>query len=98
VNVDKIELQMKVSSIYKVWGKSCAYCGIRLSIDGEKQRTVDHFIPKYHGGKDRWNNVVLSCVQCNKDKGHTMPEVYLSTDKYKEIKQRLDNVFKKSQR
>ena len=36
--------------------------------------TLDHVIPKSHGGKTNWLNVTTSCKQCNSDKGadHTV--------------------------
>lgn len=39
--------------------------------------TKDHWIPRSKGGtSDRWNAVRL-CEKCNKDKGDTLPEVWL---------------------
>jgi 5-methylcytosine-specific restriction endonuclease McrA len=36
--------------------------------------TLDHVIPRSHGGKTVWNNVCTSCKACNSDKGddHTI--------------------------
>ena len=43
---------------------TCAYCGIKA-----KKMTVDHVIPKAHGGKNTFENTVCSCKACNNKKG-----------------------------
>ena len=32
--------------------------------------TLDHVVPKSHGGKTAWTNVVTCCKTCNSDKGN----------------------------
>ncbi len=41
----------------------CQYCGSTTSL------TIDHIIPKSHGGEDTWDNLVTACVKCNNKKG-----------------------------
>ena len=53
-----------------VWirdNRKCFYCGKVLEYE---HATLDHVIPKYKGGKDKWNNLVISCQKCNNNKGH----------------------------
>jgi len=45
----------------------CQYCGINVSV---KIYTLDHVIPKVHGGTTCWTNVVTCCYACNQKKGH----------------------------
>jgi len=33
------------------------------------QLTLDHVVPRVHGGKTNWTNIVTACKQCNHDKG-----------------------------
>lgn len=40
---------------------SCAYCGKRAD-------TVDHVIPKKHGGTNSYENCVAACLRCNSKK------------------------------
>lgn len=47
----------------------CQYCGKHHS-----QLTLDHVIPKRHGGGDTWENLVTACVKCNNVKGDRTPE------------------------
>lgn len=44
----------------------CKYCGERLSI---KSMTLDHVVPKASGGRDKVENLVISCARCNTRKG-----------------------------
>lgn len=47
----------------------CQYCN---STGGEL--TVDHVIPRSHGGGDSWENLVAACHRCNHKKGNRTPE------------------------
>jgi hypothetical protein len=33
---------------------------------------MDHVVPRFHGGKTRWENVVAACGKCNHEKAHFM--------------------------
>lgn len=48
----------------------CQYCGAK-KISGEL--TYDHVIPRAHGGKTTWDNIVTCCVDCNSRKGGRTP-------------------------
>lgn len=50
----------------------CHWCGAALTYDAA---TVDHHIPLARGGLDNPNNFVLACRDCNRDRGHHMPEL-----------------------
>ena len=59
----------------EVWSKSnglCAKCG--KAIQDDKQ-TIDHFIPKYHGGTDDFRNLIPLCKACNRAKGSRLMSV-----------------------
>ncbi|GGV04086.1 HNH endonuclease [Streptomyces albospinus] len=45
----------------------CAYCGKRAT-------TVDHVVPRSHGGGDTWLNTVASCAEDNHRKADRTPE------------------------
>ena len=49
---------------------SCQYCGIALP---SHELTFDHVIPRSHGGRTMWNNVVTACSPCNIRKGGQTP-------------------------
>lgn len=51
----------------------CLHCGARLTISlaGEplSQATVEHILPRNHGGTDELTNLALACARCNAQKG-----------------------------
>ena len=49
----------------------CQYCHQRHD---RKNLTIDHVVPRHHGGKTVWTNVVCCCVDCNRVKGNRTPE------------------------
>ena len=50
---------------------TCQYCYERYPV---KVLTFDHLIPKSHGGKTSWDNVVSACNKCNFKKGNRILE------------------------
>ena len=49
----------------------CQYCGARPGVRG---LNVDHVVPRSRGGRDTWDNLVISCHTCNLRKGRRTPE------------------------
>ena len=49
----------------------CGYCGCEF--DGNDMATVDHIIPRAHGGCDHDHNKMRSCTKCNMEKADKMP-------------------------
>ena len=60
--------QVKFSrkNIYIRDNYTCQYCGRQPS---KEELTIDHVVPRSHGGKTTWENVLLACVRCNTRKG-----------------------------
>lgn len=63
----------------RAWKKSvlakfpfCHWCGKLLDVS---TATVDHVIPLSRGGANFSSNKVLSCFNCNHERGNHMPEV-----------------------
>ena len=57
------------SSLIEKTGGVCAVCGRELA---RSKVTIDHYIPKYHGGTDDERNLLPLCKNCNKSKGSRM--------------------------
>lgn len=61
----------------------CIYCNAPVSrymVDGDPLKaTIDHVIPLKYNGKSEYNNLVLSCLECNR--GRENVDVYGSFDK-----------------
>ncbi len=49
---------------------TCQYCGERRA---RAELNLDHVIPRALGGRSTWENVVASCVDCNRHKGGRTP-------------------------
>ncbi|HJO22380.1 MAG: HNH endonuclease [Myxococcota bacterium] len=49
---------------------TCQYCSARPP---RSQLNLDHVIPRSLGGRTTWENVVASCVDCNRRKGGRTP-------------------------
>jgi len=52
-------------------GYRCQYCGDE---PGVRELNVDHVVPKSRGGRDTWDNLVISCRDCNLTKGKCTPD------------------------
>ena len=51
----------------------CIHCGRNLTLESDgKARdhaTVEHIVPRHHGGTDDLENLAIACARCNQDKG-----------------------------
>lgn len=69
---------------------SCVYCG-QTGVPLE----LDHVTPKSRGGSDRVDNLVVSCVGCNEEKGSQPVEEFMGgEEKLSWIKKRQDETLK----
>ncbi len=48
----------------------CQYCGVKPT---RAELNLDHVVPRALGGRSTWENVVTSCVECNRRKGGRTP-------------------------
>ena len=48
----------------------CQYCGRQFP---RSELNLDHVVPRSKGGKSVWENVVCSCLRCNRLKGGNSP-------------------------
>jgi 5-methylcytosine-specific restriction endonuclease McrA len=48
----------------------CQYCGRQFP---RSELNLDHVVPRSKGGKSVWENVVCSCLRCNRLKGGNTP-------------------------
>lgn len=55
-------------------GARCFYC--RESLLEPWHYTLDHWIPRWRGGKSSLPNLRLACSPCNSAKGHLMPDEF----------------------
>ena len=64
---------------------TCQLCGDKPPV---AQLTLDHVLPRIHGGKTNWTNIVTACKKCNHDKGsnkHIIPKKMPEKPNYYEL-------------
>ncbi|HXY29817.1 MAG TPA: HNH endonuclease [Gemmatimonadaceae bacterium] len=54
-------------------GRRCVYCARALSWF---TLTLDHILPRAHGGQNDFGNVVAACASCNSIKGDLLPHEF----------------------
>ena len=57
-------------NIFKRDHYACQYCGVQPAVD---ELSIDHVLPRSHGGTSTWENCVLACLACNKRKADRTP-------------------------
>ena len=68
-HIDETRLVTRRSArdqIHLAWSYRCAYCDDPLG----RSPTLDHVVPKVHGGLTVRENLVSCCLACNSSKGH----------------------------
>ena len=63
------------SYIFHRDGAKCAYCGNAKA----ERYELDHIVPRSRGGANRVSNLVVSCHDCNVEKGNLSAEEFLAT-------------------
>ncbi len=58
------ELKLSRRTVFARDNYTCQYCGLVA-----RELTIDHVVPKRHGGQTTWDNVVTACRRCNMKKG-----------------------------
>ena len=49
----------------------CQYCG---KVEPTHKLSLDHVVPRSHGGPTTWENIVCCCLRCNSRKGGRTPK------------------------
>jgi 5-methylcytosine-specific restriction endonuclease McrA len=65
--------QSKKKRIYSRDQYTCQYCGKQFQW---KNLCVDHIIPLSKGGNGDDENLATACIECNKSKSDTMPDIF----------------------
>lgn len=62
-----IHLPPRRQKVFDKSGGKCHYCAVSLELFGDWH--IEHQTPRSRGGADRLDNMVASCVPCNRSKG-----------------------------
>jgi len=66
-------VKLTKKEIFRRDNYTCQYCGHQA-----KNLTVDHVVPRHHGGQHCWENLVSACPACNHRKGgRTLQEAHM---------------------
>jgi len=79
----KLELRLTRKNIYERDVYTCQYCNKIFSME---KLSLDHVIPRSRGGKNTWENLVCSCIECNRRKKARTPKeagMHLLSNPYK---------------
>ena len=68
--IPKRHVRFSRLNIYARDDFTCQYCGGRPA---RTELNLDHVVPRSLGGKSTWENVVCSCLDCNRRKGGRTP-------------------------
>lgn len=66
------------NTVFKKYGFKCFYCGTTEKTTYQ----VEHRIPRSKGGADDLDNLVVSCVKCNYEKGNVIAEEWKNVGLY----------------
>jgi 5-methylcytosine-specific restriction endonuclease McrA len=69
--IPKRHVRFSRINVYARDNFTCQYCGGRRP---RSELNLDHVVPRALGGKSTWENVVCSCLACNRKKGGRTPE------------------------
>ena len=69
--VPRRHVRFSRTNIYARDRNTCQYCAGRYV---RSQLNLDHVVPRVQGGRSTWENVVCSCVECNRRKGGRTPK------------------------
>lgn len=71
----------------------CIHCQRKLILaaDGTPMNgaTLEHIVPKHHGGTDELENLAIACARCNSEKGLRHDHKRADDPKLREIIERL---------
>lgn len=74
-------------------GGICLYCGMEINIYELGKFEREHIIPQSKWANDSFNNLVLSCKDCNREKGERLPFQYLRGEKWEVFQKRVDKLY-----
>jgi 5-methylcytosine-specific restriction endonuclease McrA len=79
------QIKYSRSNVYLRDRFTCQLCSKQFPVS---QLTLDHVVPRSHGGKTNWTNIITACKPCNHRKGDNhkiRPRVMPSKPNYYEI-------------
>jgi 5-methylcytosine-specific restriction endonuclease McrA len=64
------DIRKRRNALYVYQSAYCFWCGEHTN---NKDATLDEIIPRSHGGRQNWGNIVMACRACNEARADTCP-------------------------
>ncbi len=69
-NTARHRLRDRIQRLSARDGLWCWFCQAGFLSEDSTEVTIEHLVPKAHGGPDHDSNLVLACKPCNQEAGH----------------------------
>ncbi|MEY3013474.1 MAG: hypothetical protein RIT45_2209 [Pseudomonadota bacterium] len=73
----------------ELWLGRCLMCGKGVMVDDAgrllEQATLEHIVPRTHGGDDSIENLAIACARCNHQKGARVDSLTQNDPRRREI-------------
>lgn len=66
----RVRLRHQIEALFARDGQFCWFCEIGFLSADSAEITIEHLVPKAHGGPNHQSNLVLACQPCNREAGH----------------------------
>ena len=77
----------------EAWRGKCIHCNSHLTVSSKgepiSRATIEHILPRNHGGTDEPRNLALACSRCNNQKCVRLDSRHASDPKLQEVVARL---------
>jgi len=64
------DVKLTRNNVFERDKNTCQYCA---KVFPRAELNLDHVIPRDHGGRTTWENIVCSCIPCNSRKANRLP-------------------------
>ena len=86
----------------EIWIGKCIHCKRKLSLMAnglsEGNATLEHIVPRTHGGTNDLTNLSIACARCNHQKGRRIDVLSANDERYLQVVERLTEEKKKRSR
>lgn len=89
VRTDSTFERVQLGGGEEAWLGKCIHCNAKLSVSLSgaplSRATIEHILPRAHGGTDAPANLALACSRCNHQKGARLDNRRLDDPKLQEV-------------